>query len=761
MKSNTFIIIIMVSLIFLGILWLKCNKGIREGIEPSASGDVASMQSLSTSILNDVNSRLMAGGIDTATITTSLPGFIDQINDMVTKEAGIFTTTTAPVDLSTVIDTTERDKYPGQSFFTGTKFSAGFCPNNSDPTKGDQCKLLTTENCNQTDCCIVLNGSKCVRGNADGPLDKIDDKGRDIDYAYYSYKNECYGSCGKGLAGVANPCSGYSDADTGISEACINRYWKASTCPNPNYLTPEVMASLQSMNKAQIQVQFKNLVTDEPNYAKCYGPNEGNWPAPCTGTSSGSQKLSGRCLKKLLDDSGCPNTSLIDDAYVFANSAKSKSEMINTFAALNVATDNESLVKCYGPDELSWPDPCTNVPDSARLYRGEIPLRCIQKLWRDNTSCPSPDYITDFYNSSVKNKTPTEVASLDKYTKAAFIKDLRDNAETFQNNRFKCFGVNPNNWPTRLGITPFTPLPDPCSNLTPSMPINQISDQCKQRLIQNNFEIFPLKNCGKTAASRLTVFSDIMNFINNTTKRSTQSAISALSELESRYQKACPVPVEYLLGVGVNDKMLYIKPTATLSTSPWVRQENSGEVNGAIMLNDGRIWGRSKDNGLIIKNSLDSKDKWQGWVSGKGLGLAQFSSMDSNDNKDKIIHLGSDFNSLWISDSPTNVGWYRYSINNMVLITFTIGNDGNFIGIGFDLKLYTNNTPMIRSPNNWVKVNDTMKLISVTQLTNGTFVGLDINNNLCTSSTLENPIWSSITPISNDIKVKSISTISI
>jgi len=735
----------MVSLIFLGILWLKCNSGIREGLDPSASGDVAAMQALSTDILNDVNSRLMAGGIDTATITASLPGFIDQINDMVTKEAGVFTTTTAPVDLNTVIDTTERDKYPGKSFFTGSKFSAGFCPNNSDRTKGDQCKLLTTENCNQTDCCIVLNGSKCVSGNADGPDVKVDDKGRDIDYAYYSYKNECYGSCGKGLAGTANPCSGYSDEDTGISEACINRYWKGSTCPNPNYITPEVVASLQSMNKAQIQVLFKNLVTDEANYEKCYGPNEANWPAPCFGTSDGSQNLSGRCLKKLLENSGCVNTSLIDDAYVLANSAKSKSEMITTFARLNIGTDDESLAKCYGPDKLSWPEPCANVPDSARFYRDEIPLRCLQKLWTDNTECPSTDFVTDFYNSNIKNKTPD--SKKDKYTKAVLIDDLKKGATAFQDNRFECFGANPNNWPTRLGITRVSPLTDDCKDLTPLMAVKDIPPGCKTRL--TGVDIFPDTNCkGNKLNNKRTTFAA---FSSNTT--SLTSAISELSSLETSFKGFCPVPqiTEFILGVGTNHN-IYTKPTSDL-TEAWT--DRGGGLGGAfwsvVQLKDKTFLGLGTDLNIFTKASLDKKDSWQRIIrqpccTGTVIQLTDGTFVAVGQDR-KLYKRATLYFDDWSQIPDTG------DVVNISLIK--IGTSEVIVGINVYNQVYTR--PATTNKETWTYQEKFGIVRAIIQLANGTYVGAGMDYKLYTKTTID-ANWL-LVPNSGD--VYNISTINI
>lgn len=67
------------------------------------------------------------------------------------------------------------------------KYSAG-----STEELEKKCNRLTPANCNTTDCCVMLNGSKCVAGNAKGPTFLSKDK-KDIDVLYYTYKDKCFG----------------------------------------------------------------------------------------------------------------------------------------------------------------------------------------------------------------------------------------------------------------------------------------------------------------------------------------------------------------------------------------------------------------------------------------------------------------------------------------------------------------------------------------------------------------------------------------
>lgn len=53
----------------------------------------------------------------------------------------------------------------------------------------DNCKKLTKDNCKLIECCVLLNGEKCVGGDKNGPTYV------DTDYDYYHHKNICNGKC--------------------------------------------------------------------------------------------------------------------------------------------------------------------------------------------------------------------------------------------------------------------------------------------------------------------------------------------------------------------------------------------------------------------------------------------------------------------------------------------------------------------------------------------------------------------------------------
>ena len=55
----------------------------------------------------------------------------------------------------------------------------------------EKCGALTGKNCNVTSCCIWLNGTSCVAGNASGPTFRTT-KGKPIEVNSYSYQNTTF-----------------------------------------------------------------------------------------------------------------------------------------------------------------------------------------------------------------------------------------------------------------------------------------------------------------------------------------------------------------------------------------------------------------------------------------------------------------------------------------------------------------------------------------------------------------------------------------
>lgn len=57
-----------------------------------------------------------------------------------------------------------------------------------------KCGKLTKSNCKTMDCCVLLNGTKCVTGDEHGPTFASDHKSDKPGDDYWYYKRDCYGN---------------------------------------------------------------------------------------------------------------------------------------------------------------------------------------------------------------------------------------------------------------------------------------------------------------------------------------------------------------------------------------------------------------------------------------------------------------------------------------------------------------------------------------------------------------------------------------
>ena len=148
-------------------------------------------QALATSI----QTQMVAAGVPTPS-QEEMSQLFEQLATLVTQEVAAANNyqnaiqeaeDTSPVE-NTVAPTLP---FPDTSFFTGDTFGSAFCPiNQGNPTQlQNQCSLLTADSCNATDCCIWVNGTKCVAGDARGPMEM------NLDAKYYSHKYQCHGGC--------------------------------------------------------------------------------------------------------------------------------------------------------------------------------------------------------------------------------------------------------------------------------------------------------------------------------------------------------------------------------------------------------------------------------------------------------------------------------------------------------------------------------------------------------------------------------------
>jgi hypothetical protein len=129
--------------------------------------------------------------------------------------------------------TTSIDTLYGKKGILNSNFKEDVCAKYGDDfeTLTKKCEELSGENCKLTDCCVLLNGTKCVAGLLSGPI-FLTENGKEVDVNYYYYKEKCYGNCESADTYEA-ACGAYTANSTGISKECMIQTFNNYGCPNP------------------------------------------------------------------------------------------------------------------------------------------------------------------------------------------------------------------------------------------------------------------------------------------------------------------------------------------------------------------------------------------------------------------------------------------------------------------------------------------------------------------------------------------------
>ena len=137
-----------------------------------------------------------------------------------------------------------------------------------------KCNALSLSNCSIPNCCILVNGVKCVAGNVNGPM-YLTENGMDIDSQYYWHQNKCYGNCenNKNSQTYIKECGKYSNNSIGVSKACMVSMFNNNGCPNPiPSLIDDSFAAIYSKTpKVEINNQLSKLTYTLKKFSKMKG----------------------------------------------------------------------------------------------------------------------------------------------------------------------------------------------------------------------------------------------------------------------------------------------------------------------------------------------------------------------------------------------------------------------------------------------------------------------------------------------------------
>lgn len=141
-----------------------------------------------------------------------------------------------------------------------------------------KCEQLSVETCKIPECCVLLNGTKCVAGDVNGPIFLTED-GKNIDYKYFYNKNQCYGDCGI-PSSYDIACSEYNNDSTNVSKQCMIEMFNKYGCPNKNpveIINDEMVNNYKDITKEYVENFIKESAyillnkTDIPNITICKG----------------------------------------------------------------------------------------------------------------------------------------------------------------------------------------------------------------------------------------------------------------------------------------------------------------------------------------------------------------------------------------------------------------------------------------------------------------------------------------------------------
>lgn len=134
-------------------------------------------------------------------------------------------------------------------------------PGQSQTELNEKCKKLSSSNCKIPSCCVLINGTKCLAGNATGPT-FLTDEGKDLDYKFYYHRNKCYGKCD--ISGNAlSECKKYLHNSVGISKECMLQMFNNFGCSNPSpdyFINASMVKDLSLSSKSYVENHIKKEV---------------------------------------------------------------------------------------------------------------------------------------------------------------------------------------------------------------------------------------------------------------------------------------------------------------------------------------------------------------------------------------------------------------------------------------------------------------------------------------------------------------------
>ena len=225
------------------------------------------------------------------------------------------------------------------------------------PVLDTKCKGLSNSNCNLPACCVLINGTKCVAGDANGPT-YLTDQGNEIDYKYYLYRNKCYGNgCNDAGNNYLEKCGKYAKNSTGVSKECMIEMFNQAGCENKNptfVINDDYAYNNSRSSKQYIELDLKETAKtllrniskgNDDSRIKC-NADQNN---PCDKFLSDSDGINKACMIRMYNDNGCPNTvpPIITNSFEYNYRYTNKNDL-KTIIKNAMGSINPESVDCKG-----------------------------------------------------------------------------------------------------------------------------------------------------------------------------------------------------------------------------------------------------------------------------------------------------------------------------------------------------------------------------------------------------------------------------
>ena len=271
-------------------------------------------------------------------------------------------------------------------------------------TINEKCRGLNENSCAAVNCCVLLNGNKCVAGNKIGPT-FYTDGGNDITFKYYEHRGIRYPEY-KEADDYKNKCGSYANNSTGVSRECMVQLFNEAGCSNKDpytIITDEYVENNSKSTKRFIKndlikkvIQLKIVPNDEiikkDKSIMCYGP-----VTECDKFFSYDTNISADCMSDKFEQ------ERLEQLKTYYRKSAISDASINEIGTF-ITDDNVELMKNTNKigifkwikDKVQYSIvnnvPCSVFKDTDK----KISTRCMDEmLYKAGCTTPTPEY---FFN---------------------------------------------------------------------------------------------------------------------------------------------------------------------------------------------------------------------------------------------------------------------------------------------------------------------------------------------------------------------------